>query len=492
MLTEVALCGEVRARTLLAPLPNGLATQLFAYLVLHRRRPLQHAALADALWPTDRPRDPRAVLSSLLSRLRRSLGSEALPIGAVVRLELASDVTVDVEEASAALVAARAALDRRELELAWERAEQAREIAGRGLLVGFEARWIDPWRTDVESTHLDALELLARIGAALGGERARDGERAARRAISRAPLRESAHAALMEVLGALAEPAAALQVYEELRRGLDAELGTVPSQAVRDLHQRLLGSAGANEAPQDFAGGDGAVPARVDAAGAVRGAGAAASAAPRPRARPSDDAARSIAARVQTLGPEAERLVERAAALGEVAAVELLVRLGERADGVARGDVLAALQQASDVGLLAPTASWLGPAVAFPHAPDAAAVLAAMPLTLPSRIAAEALALLEEEDGDRVAIARLALRAVPALARDDAVRRARAGIALLLRGRAFAQAAALAEQALAAGPGRRDRVELLLELGRALRRDDPDRAWRAAVSAYEAARELDD
>ncbi|HST41271.1 MAG TPA: hypothetical protein VLK58_17270, partial [Conexibacter sp.] len=132
MLTEVALCGEVRARTLLAPLPNGLATQLFAYLVLHRRRPLQHAALADALWPADRPRDPRAVLSSLLSRLRRSLGPDALPVGQTVRLVLDPDATVDVEEASAALVAARAAFERRELEVAWERAEQAREIAGRG------------------------------------------------------------------------------------------------------------------------------------------------------------------------------------------------------------------------------------------------------------------------------------------------------------------------------------------------------------------------
>jgi DNA-binding SARP family transcriptional activator len=460
VLTEVALCGEVRARTLLAPLPNGLATQLFAYLVLHRRRPLQHAALADALWPNDRPRDPRAVLSSLLSRLRRSLGPQALPLGAAVRLELPPGATVDVEEASGALVAARAALERREPEVAWERAEQAREIAGRGLLAGFDARWIDPWRTDVESTHLDALELLARSGALLGGERARAGERAARRAISRAPLRESAHAALMEALGALAEPAAALQVYEELRRALDAELGTVPSQGVRDLHQRLLGSAGPQPLSPSFA--------------------------------PRKEEPRSTAARLHGLGPDGELLVQRVAALGEVASVELLVRLAELGEGAARAEVLRALQRASDAGLLAPAASWLGPAVGFAHPPDGEAVLAAMPLTVPSTIAADALALLEREDGDGVAIARLALRAVPALARDEAVRRARAGIALLLRGRAFEQAAALAQQTLAVGPARRDRVELLLELGRALRRDDPDRAWRAAVSACEAARELDD
>ncbi|MDO8213209.1 BTAD domain-containing putative transcriptional regulator [Conexibacter sp. CPCC 206217] len=486
VLTEVALCGEVRARALVAPLPNGLATQLFAYLVLHRRRPVQHSALIDALWSVDRPRDPRAVLSSLLSRLRRSLGAEALPVGQLVQLLLDPDARVDVEEASGALVAARAALDRREPGYAWEQAELTREIAGRGLLVGFEARWIDPWRTDVESTHLDALELLARAGAALGGERARAGERAARQAISRAPLRESAHAALMEVLGTLDEPAAALQVYEELRRSLDAELGTVPSPAVRELHQRLLGASSGIETAAARSNG---TTASVEHAPSDDRAEEAAP----PRARASEiDDIRSTAARLDALGDEPARLVERVAALGDVAAVELLVRLAEREEGMERRAVLEALQHACDAGLLTPTASWLGPAVAFPHPPDAAAVIAGMPLTRPGQIAADALALLDADDGDRVAIARLALRAVPALARDEAVTRARTGVELLLRGRAFDQAATLAEQALAVGPGRRDRVGLLLDLGRALRRDDPDRAWRAAVSAYEAARDLDD
>ncbi len=111
VLNEVALCGEVRASLLLAPLPNGLATQLFAYLVLHRRRPLQHAALADAPWTTARPRNPRAVVSSLLSRLRRSLGPDVLPTGPAVRLVLPAATVVDVDEAAAALVGGARVLD---------------------------------------------------------------------------------------------------------------------------------------------------------------------------------------------------------------------------------------------------------------------------------------------------------------------------------------------------------------------------------------------
>jgi len=502
VLTQVALCGEVEAHTLAAPLPNGLATQLFAYLVLHRRRPVRHAVLADALWPTSRPRDPRAVLSSLLSRLRRSLGNETLPVGQLVQLVLPPDATVDVDEAAIALVAARAALERGEPLVAWEQAGRAREIAGRGLLVGFEARWIDPWRTDVESTHLGALELLARAGALLGGSEQHEGERAARRAISRAPLRESAHAALMEALAARGAQSEALQVYEHLRRSLDAELGAVPSPAVRQLHQRLLESASPAPAAEradartpEAAGAAGG--AAAGSAGGAGGTGPAGAAAGAPAAVPlghrfAGEDPRSPAARLGALRPVAQRLVERAAALGEVAAVELLVALEARDGGGSRLDVLEALQEACDASLLAPSASWLGPAVAFAHRPDGEAVVAGMPLTRPATIAAAALEELEAGDGDRVAIARTAVRAVPAVARDEAVARAREGVELLLRGRAFDQAAELAERALALGPARRDRVALLLDLGRARRRDDPDRAWRAAVSACAAAAELDD
>lgn len=467
MITKVALCGEVRASPLLAPLPNGLATQLFAYLVLHRRRPLQHAALADALWTGQRPRKPRAVVSSLLSRLRRSLGPDVLPTGAAVRLVLPAGAVVDVDEAAAALLDARAALDRDDADGALGRAERAREIAGRGLLVDFDARWIDPWRSDVEATHLDALELIARAGARLGGEAARDGERAARHAIARAPLRESAHAALMETLAALDEGGAALQVYEQLRIRLDAELGAVPSAAVRELHQRLLA-------------GDAAAAPPVGAEGSPVSLGD--SGLPRARAAP------TVAQRLAAVGPQAAAVAERVAALGEVAGVELLVAL----DGGDRPGTLARLQQCYDAGLLAPASSWLGPSATLADAADAEPLLAAMPATAPAQIAAAALRALRDDDGDPVAIARLALRAVPAVARDEAVALARAGVELLLRGRAFPQAAELAERALEVGPGRRDRVALLLDHGRALRHVDPDRAWRAAASAFSAASELDD
>ncbi len=487
MLTEVALCGEVRASPLLAPLPNGLATQLFAYLVLHRRRPLQHAALADALWTTARPRNPRAVVSSLLSRLRRSLGPDVLPTGPAVRLVLPAGTVVDVDAAAAALAAARAALDGGDPEAALAEAERAREIAGRGLLVDFDARWIDPWRTDVESTHLDALELVARAGARLGGDRARDGERAARHAIARAPLRESAHAALMETLAALDEGGAALQVYEQLRARLDAELGAVPSAAVRELHQRLLGSA---EPPPAAASPGLAAPGTAAAITAAARPGTAdGSAATQSDAGlPPEGAAPTVAELLAAVGPQAAAVAERVAALGEAASVELLVGL----DGGDRAGTLARLQQCYDAGLLAPASSWLGPSVVLANAADATPLLATMPATAPAQIAAAALRLLRDDDGDPVAIARLALRAVPAVARDEAVALARAGVELLLRGRAFAQAAELAERTLEVGPGRRDRVALLLDHGRALRHLEPDRAWRAAASAFSAARELDD
>lgn len=487
MLTSVALCGQVRAEPIRAPLPNGMATELFAYLVLHRRRAVRQQALVDALWPDRAPRNPRAVVSSLLSRLRRSVGSDVLPVGAEVRLHLPEGTAIDVETAAAALAAGRVALDAGDAERCWQRASAAREIAGRGLLPGFEAPWIEPWRADVEGMHLDALELQARAGAALApdDERAVAGERAARRAIARAPLRESAYAALMEVLVARGDAVAALQVYEQLRAHLAEELGMVPSARLRELHRRIVvggeaapRGAGASAGAPSLAAADAGAPARRGAPG---GDETVVGDAPAP---PSAGAASATRDR---LDPRSRALVERIAALGDAAAVELLVRL----DGGDRVELLELLQRLLDNGLVESVVSWNGPAVRFRDRVDEDEVLDDLPLIRRASIAADAVAVLEELDGDRVAIARLALRAVPVLPRDEAIRRAHVGVELLLRGRAFERAADLAERALAAGPARRDRVRLLLALGTALRRDHPERSRQLCASAFEAALELD-
>ena len=54
------------------------------------------------------------------------------------------------------------------------------------------------------------------------------------------PLDERAHAWLMTVLAAAGQPAAALQVFADLRRRLDAELGIAPSPVLAQAHARIL------------------------------------------------------------------------------------------------------------------------------------------------------------------------------------------------------------------------------------------------------------
>ena len=78
-------------------------------------------------------------------------------------------------------------------------------------------------------------------------------ERAARAAVEAAPFRESARAALMEVLRAGGNVAEALRVYEDLRTVLRDELGATPSArrggAARPAPARRRGAAGAEPPP---------------------------------------------------------------------------------------------------------------------------------------------------------------------------------------------------------------------------------------------------
>jgi DNA-binding SARP family transcriptional activator len=66
-------------------------------------------------------------------------------------------------------------------------------------------------------------------------------EQAARTAVELAPLRESARAALLDVLGARGNLAEALVGLEQVRTSLRDEPGAFPGSALSAAHQRLLG-----------------------------------------------------------------------------------------------------------------------------------------------------------------------------------------------------------------------------------------------------------
>src|SRR4051794_2340496 len=243
--TRIELCGrllvEIDGEGLHAALPGRQGRLLFAYLVMNRRRPVRRDELVDALWAEDgQPASGDALLRPPLSRLRKALGPGRLEGRTELTLVLPEDTTVDWELAQQALARTRSALGASDWRMAWDAANEAAEIAGRGLLPGLEADWIEERRRELSDLRVEALEAAASAGAALGGAELAGAERAARAAVEAAPFRESARAALMEGLRAGGNVAEALRVYEDLRVVLRDELGATPGARVMALHERLL------------------------------------------------------------------------------------------------------------------------------------------------------------------------------------------------------------------------------------------------------------
>src|SRR3954468_7066803 len=243
--TRIELCGrllvEIDGEELHGALPGRQGRLLFAYLVINRNRPVRRDELVEALWAEDgQPASGDALLRPPLSRLRKALGPGRLEGRGELTLVLPPDAFVDWEVAQERLRSTRAALGASDFRAALDAASEAAEIAGRGLLPGLEAEWIDERRRELDELRVEALEAAASAGAALGGADLAGAERAARAAVEAAPFRESARAALMEVLRAGGNVAEALRVYEDLRVVLRDELGTTPGARVVALHERLL------------------------------------------------------------------------------------------------------------------------------------------------------------------------------------------------------------------------------------------------------------
>ena len=127
--TRVRLCGELALEIdgeRRVP-PGGQAASLLGFLLASPERAADRAELIEVLWPHRAPRDPHTALRPILSRLRRALGPAALEGRERLRLRLPEPVWTDIDEATDALVAARAAAKAER----WERDARARERGAR-------------------------------------------------------------------------------------------------------------------------------------------------------------------------------------------------------------------------------------------------------------------------------------------------------------------------------------------------------------------------
>ncbi|HEX5608925.1 MAG TPA: AAA family ATPase [Solirubrobacterales bacterium] len=251
--TRVSLCGplglEVDGRDLTPGLPGGQASALLAFLLAQPERTASRDELIAVAWPERAPQDPQAAVRPILSRLRRALAPAELEGRQQIRLVLPEPVWVDAEQAASLIEAARLAAKGSSWERVRDQAAAAIELLAPGFLPGQEGEWADARRREVEDLRLEALELAARSGLALGGAELPRAERASRELISRSPYRETGHRFLMEALAASGNVAEALRAYEELRVLLREELGTAPAPEVQEIHARLL----AGEPPEQRA-----------------------------------------------------------------------------------------------------------------------------------------------------------------------------------------------------------------------------------------------
>jgi len=208
--------------------------RLLAFLALHGGL-VRRAAVAGTLWPDASEghaySNLRAALARLQSTARRALAASKVELG------LADGVTVDIRHSQA--------LARRLLDPAVT--PDPSEL-GTATIAALSAEllpdWYDDWvlleAEDWRQLRLHALETVAGHLTAAGrwGEAAG----AAGAAVRGEPLRESGHAALIQVYLAEGNQSEAIREFARYRSLLHAELGLEPTSRLRQLVQDLRNS----------------------------------------------------------------------------------------------------------------------------------------------------------------------------------------------------------------------------------------------------------
>jgi DNA-binding SARP family transcriptional activator len=240
---RVQLCGRfafvVADRAVHTQLPGRRGRLLLAYLAAHRDRPVSRTQLQDALWDHGGT-SVAATLSVLLSKARAVIAPARISGRSSLQLVLPAGSIVDLEVAITALHQAQSATALQAWRRAWPAALTAMMVARRGFLTEYDDAWTEPWRAQIDLVDEQALACYAEACLNLGGTEVPGAERAARRLIERSPVSETGYQLLMEILATRGDTAAALAVYEDLRRTVRDELGVDPGPAARQLHHRLL------------------------------------------------------------------------------------------------------------------------------------------------------------------------------------------------------------------------------------------------------------
>src|SRR4051794_18002825 len=149
---------EARGRDVTDALPGRQGRSLVAYLALAHPRPVKRDELLDVLWPTNLPGSPETALSSVLAKVRRAMGRDAIMGRGLLGLQLGGADEVDAQHVKTWAEAAERALAEGRFAEAFEAAQSACSVLAQPLLPGMQAAWADDFRREYAELESRALE----------------------------------------------------------------------------------------------------------------------------------------------------------------------------------------------------------------------------------------------------------------------------------------------------------------------------------------------
>jgi len=215
---------------------------LLTMLLLHANQAVPVSRLVEAIWDDLPPSTALAQVRICVCRLRRSLAR--LGLDDAIRTH-SSGYLLQATADSSDLARFEELLDRGHAAAAAQRTGEAVALIRTALGLwrgpaagGLNSPLVQACASRVNEAHVSALEECFDLELSRGQHRTIIGELFVQ--VSDHPYRERLSAQLMLALYRSGRQAEALEVYRNLRRRLDEELGIEPGTALRRLHQRIL------------------------------------------------------------------------------------------------------------------------------------------------------------------------------------------------------------------------------------------------------------
>jgi DNA-binding SARP family transcriptional activator/tetratricopeptide (TPR) repeat protein len=229
------------ARLDLTELGSRKARTLLKLLAVERGHLVPTDRIVDVLWPGEPPAQASENVATLISRLRKTLGANALGGGrGGYRLGEPPFVVVDVDDGHDLVTEAERRFAAGEPALAAAAAASALDLLAGGRVLEDEpyAAWSEQAEAGRAALVRRARQVAAQ--ASLACDDPASATAFAEAAVTDDPWDEAAHRLLMAAHTAAGEPARAVAVYTQLRELFDRELGVEPAPATRDLYVAIL------------------------------------------------------------------------------------------------------------------------------------------------------------------------------------------------------------------------------------------------------------